>query len=437
MVLRDYQSEIIADVERGFEAGHNRQIIAAATGAGKTVIASALARRVAGPALVVVDRRVLIGQWLARLDDAGVIRRGRLPGSRAVVTTVQGLGVHWAALGARLERFSLVYLDEIHLWHRTHERLLAALPDAKVIGLTATPDRAGLGRFFTRLAWAPTRHRLIDEGHLVPTHCLTPEPVADTRGIPVVAGDFDIGVLSRVMRDGGVIQAAVQLWKRVADDQQTLAYCCDIAHAQAVAAAFRAAGVPAESLDHRAGDLRRNRILQDFEAGRIRVVASVNMLGVGFDSPAASCGLMLRPTLSKMLFVQMAGRLGRPNGPAKRDALLIDPVENVLRHGRPDDYVPPRTLSRAPTGHEESTAFRLRFLRECMGLIKRRRWPIARAAEMYRHRFGMAPDVREWGAARRRPLDTVHTLDWMPPEPVKTGGFPDVPFRAPVEDQAA
>jgi superfamily II DNA or RNA helicase len=127
---------------------------------------------------------------------------------------------------------------------------------------------------------------------------------------------------------------AIAHYQRLAAGQQAIAFCCNVAHAVSVCDAFKTACIGAELLLGNTPD--REQVVADFAAHRIRVLVTVDVVSEGFDVPAASCAILLRPTQSLGLYLQQVGRVLRP-APGKAHAVILDHVGNVTRHGFPDD----------------------------------------------------------------------------------------------------
>jgi superfamily II DNA or RNA helicase len=127
---------------------------------------------------------------------------------------------------------------------------------------------------------------------------------------------------------------AIAHYQRLAAGQQAIAFCCNVAHAISVCDAFKTAGIAAELL--LGNTPGREQVVADFAAHRIRVLVTVDVVSEGFDVPAASCAILLRPTQSLGLYLQQVGRVLRP-APGKEHAVILDHVGNVTRHGFPDD----------------------------------------------------------------------------------------------------
>ena len=356
LILRDYQHDL-ADGIRDAWKTHRAVIAWLPTGGGKTELSVhfALAEHAAdGTTLFVVERKVLATQAQVRYAEkygmeVGVIRgeatryRGLEP---ALVASIQTLRSRWEnpRIQAVLARVSLIVIDEAHIQHSQHRELLSQLPQARVLGLTATPLREGLGLTYGALVKGPSYATLIDQVHLVRPRYFLPQSKRITSGLQSVAvsstGDYADGDLSRLMRDKALICDLVSTWQAKGEDRQTIVFCVDIAHSTATCDAFRLAGIAAEHIDKSTPDDERRAMFARFRTGETRVLCSIVVLAVGFDEPVASCAVLARPTLSLIMHVQQIGRVLRTH-PDKRDCIVLDHACNVIRHGRVEDFDPP------------------------------------------------------------------------------------------------
>ena len=352
MKLRVYQQQMVNVIHERWAAGHRRVLGVLPTGGGKTEIAIDVIRNEATPrtrVLVLVERKVLAHQWAARLRAQGVGHVGILQGDNsiglsspiivAMVQTIRTRGIP--------EDVSLIVIDESHIWHGTHDTVLEQSGDARVLGLTATPLRAGLGLRFDTMVVGATIGSLIAQGYLVRPRYFAPanETIEHAlAGVAIQAGDYAVDQLSQAMRAKAIVGDCVGEWQRRGQDRQTIAFCVDKAHAADLAAEFVAAGIAAEVIVDDTKDDARKRVFNDFDKREVRVLVSVGVLSIGFDSPVAACAILARPTLSTSLHIQQGGRVLRPFG-GKTDALILDHAMNTLRHGRLEDFEPPEDLS--------------------------------------------------------------------------------------------
>lgn len=145
---REYQQRMVAEIRNRWAEGHRRVLGVLPTGGGKTEVAMTMIDGESGRVLVVVERKTLVEQWVARMRghgvrrSIGVLQGGNTRGADAaiLVATAQTICARGVPEGV-----GLVVIDESHIWHKTHDDVLETLTDANVLGLTATPLREGLG----------------------------------------------------------------------------------------------------------------------------------------------------------------------------------------------------------------------------------------------------------------------------------------------------
>ncbi len=343
MQLRGYQQRAIGDLRDAYRAGSRAPLLCLPTGGGKTIIFTAIAQSAVSrgrQVLILVHRRELLHQASRKLTaiglDHGLIAAG-IPATdhpvqvASVQTLVRRLpGMDWQP--------SLVIIDEAH--HASAgswARILQQWPDAYRLGVTATPcrlDGRGLSTAFDSLVEGPTVADLTAAGYLSPARIYAPPVIADLSGLRRRAGDYAVDQAASAMDRPTVTGDAIGHYTRLAAGQRAIAFCCSIAHAESVARSFNAAGISAATLLGNTPD--RDAVVAAFDAGTVQILVTVDVVSEGFDIPAASCAILLRPTQSLGLFLQQVGRVLRP-APGKQQALILDHVGNVHRHGFPDD----------------------------------------------------------------------------------------------------
>lgn len=343
MQLRSYQERAIDDLRTAYQSGARAPLMVLPTGGGKTCIIAAISANAAARdrrVLILVHRRELIHQASGKLQwigvDHGIIAAGTPPSDHAVqIASVQ-------TLARRLSRIdwqpSLIIIDEAH--HATAgqwARILDHWPDAYRLGVTATPcrlDGCGLRSVFDSMVLGPSVADLIFAGFLSPARIYAPPVVADLQGIRSRGGDYASDQAAAAMDRPTVTGDAISHYQRLAAGQQAIAFCCNVNHAVSVCDAFKTAGISSELLLGNTPD--REQVVANFAAHRIRVLVTVDVVSEGFDVPAASCAILLRPTQSLGLYLQQVGRVLR-TAPGKDAAIVLDHVGNAMRHGFPDD----------------------------------------------------------------------------------------------------
>ena len=351
LTLRDYQHSAVADVRAAYADGCRAPLLTLPTGGGKTVIFSYIAERAGAKGnrvLILVHRRELLRQTSRTLDDFGV-SHGMIAAGMTMDHHQQVQIASVQTLVRRLERLrwapDLIVVDEAH--HATGKttwgNVLAHYPEAKILGVTATPQRLdgqGLGveagGIFDRLITGPTVSQLTAAGHLSPAVVFAPRAMVDLSGIHTRAGDYATNEVAEAMDKPTITGDAVAHYRQHCSGEPAIAFCASVAHAEHVAASFQAAGFRAASIDGGMdADLRAQHI-EDLGAGRLHVLTSCEIVSEGTDIPIVSAAILLRPTQSLGLYLQQVGRVLRP-APGKRRAVILDHVGNCFRHGLPDD----------------------------------------------------------------------------------------------------
>ena len=346
--LRDYQTDIVTAIRRAYGQGYKAPLLVAPTGSGKTVLFSYIAWQAAmkgNRTLILVHRQELLTQTSRTLGRFEVEHGLIAPGATLTEDLVQVASVQ--TLVRRLDRLTwtptLIVVDEAH--HTTadtgHGRILAHYDGARVMGVTATPERldgkglgVAAGGFFDCLVEGPTVAALVEQGYLSKPVVYAPKTQLDLSGIRTLAGDFDKGALAAAVDRPTITGDAVAHYRTYCANAPTIAFCVSVAHAEHVAEAFSQAGYQAASIDGTLDDHTRRQRIDDLGAGRLNVLTSCELIGEGVDVPIVGGALLLRPTQSLALYLQQIGRALRIHD-GKEKAVIIDAVGNVLRHGHP------------------------------------------------------------------------------------------------------
>ncbi|MCL6480031.1 MAG: ATP-dependent helicase [Peptococcaceae bacterium] len=228
-----------------------------------------------------------------------------------------------------------------HSTANTWRKLLAAYPEAYVVGLTATPARLGgegLGDIFESLVIGPSVKQLIDWGNLAMYQYYAPPIKANLEGLRVRYGDYIQSDIALRMDRSEIIGDAIEQYQRLVPGKRAVCYCVSRAHSEHTAEMFRAAGVPAVHIDGETPDAVRKAAIEQFRTGEVRVICNVDLISEGFDVPAMEAVILMRPTQSLTLYIQQSMRPMRPDADnPDKVAVIIDHVGNVYRHGLPDE----------------------------------------------------------------------------------------------------
>ena len=343
MQLRPYQTEAKEAIQQEWAKGNRKTLLVLPTGTGKTIVFSKLIEdqvRSGERALVLAHRGELLDQAADKLaKSTGLIcatekAEESCLGSwfRVVVGSVQSL-----MREKRLKQFPKDYFDTIivdeahHVLSDSYQRVLEHF-DAKVLGVTATPDRGdmrNLGQFFESLAYEYTLPRAIKDGFLCPIKAQTIPIKLDLTGVGIQSGDFKAGDIGTAL-DPYLYQIAEEMAKYCMD-RKTVVFLPLIKTSQKFRDILESKGFAAAEVN---GDSRdRAEVLADFDAGKYNVLCNSMLLTEGWDCPSVDCIVVLRPTKIRSLYCQMVGRGTRLSPETGKEyLLLLDFLWHTERH---------------------------------------------------------------------------------------------------------
>jgi superfamily II DNA or RNA helicase len=335
--LREYQKDGLARVLAAYAAGARSVLMVLPTGGGKTSVFCHLASETSARVLILVHRRELATQAANRLREFGVdfgfVMSGEhpKPAARVQIASVQTL-VRRAA-----PRATLVIADEAHLsTAATWSQILEQYPNAKILGVTATPWRLGgkplIGAYDASVV-VSTPAKLREAGFLSP-YCGFSYLAPDLSGVEKVGDDYNQQQTGAAMGAPAIVTNIVEQWQAHARELSTVVFAVTVEHSQKLTAEFRAAGVRAEHLDGGTPVEQRKAILARVERGVTQVLCNVGVAVEGLDIPRLKCCVLARPTMSLARAIQMMGRVRRPwNGVTAR---IHDHAFVIKAHGLPD-----------------------------------------------------------------------------------------------------
>lgn len=343
ITLRDYQQDLFKRIHEAMRRRVRRALVVAPTGAGKTVLFSYLANKcnTAGSRIyILVHRQELVTQTSRTLRGFGVPHGIIAGGITPDMTHLVQVAMVQTLANRKLPAPKLIVVDEAH--HATsgsYAKVVAAYPDAFVIGFTATPERLdgrGLSEVFDEILPGPPVSWLMDQGFLSRTKYYAPPMVADYSGVHTSKGDYNKGEAALAMTAADVTGDCLRHYRKLSDGEPAVAFCCTVDHAKQVAADFRNAGIPASTIDGEMTREARTDVVTALGDGRIKVLTSCEIINEGFDLPIVTTAILLRKTKSLALHLQQIGRVLRTHE-GKPHAIVIDHVGNLLEHGIAED----------------------------------------------------------------------------------------------------
>ncbi len=360
-----YQQEALAALAQARKSGYKRGLVVMATGIGKTWLAAfdVLQLR-AAKVLFIAHREEILNQAESTfVHISAEYKTGRYTGTEKhfsentdiLFASVQTLGraVHLGSFAA--DYFDYIIIDEFHhAAARTYQQLLNHFTPDFLLGLTATPERTDQADILSlcdnNLVYERDLFDCINVGLLVPFHYVgIADESVDYQEISWRNGKFDPTELLNELATVARARHALKKWEEHRQ-QRTLAFCISQKHAEFMADYFNNNGYRAVAV-HSASEVRRNVALELLKSGDIDIIFSVDLFNEGVDLPAIDTVLMLRPTESKIIFLQQLGR-GLRTKENKEKLVVVDFIGNHISFFRK-----PETLFRIGSTKKERQSF--------------------------------------------------------------------------------
>lgn len=344
VALRPYQAETIPKLRNLFKQGKRRIALVAPTGSGKTIIASKLvelSNQVNNKnVLFIAHRREIIDQTAKKFDQID-LKYGVMMGDdgrRDANASIQIASIQ-TLIRRELPPADFIIVDECHLsLSDSFQKVLNAY-NVPILGLTATPwrtDGKGLGTFYDDLVLVAQPLDLVKQGYLLNPEFYSPfRP--DLSKVRVRSGDYREEDLALAMDKTHLVGSITEHWQRFAQGMCTVVFATSRNHSQHIVDEFTKIGVSARHIDHETPRSERDSVLADLASGKLQVVSNVGLLTEGWDLPSLQCVVLARPTMSLSLYMQMVGRVMRPNQ-GKNRALVMDHAGCLFMHNSPIAY---------------------------------------------------------------------------------------------------
>ena len=335
--LRDYQLKSVAKLGEGLRAGHTRQLLSAATGSGKTVIAAHMLRGAAMKGSRVgflVDRVNLVDQTSRQLVNEFGLYHGIIQGSPDIHPDLPVQVASMQTLERREEwpKFDLLFVDECHDIRR---KIMGRIIEDNIttIGLTATPMTKGLGKIYSQIVTVTTTSKLLDDGWLTPLITYPAFEVDMTSRKPNRYGEWTQRDASEegIKIIGDIVSEYIQKTNQFfGGPVRTLAFSADTKHGAEICRAFEEVGIDFRQSTFRDSDETTRELTKGFAGGEFTGLVSVDKFKKGYDLPSVECLILARPYRRSLASVlQELGR-GMRLHPGKDFCLVLDFAGNTL-----------------------------------------------------------------------------------------------------------
>ena len=329
--LRDYQQEMKLRLFKEWEF-HQSVMVQMPTGTGKTHLLAAIVREFLhgshAPVWIVAHRRELVEQIEETVSRYGM---GREDG-RVRVMSIQWLSRNRKIMDGQPD---LIVIDEAHhALAETYRELWKRYPEARKLGMTATPcrlNRKGFTDLFDTLITSWSIAEFIGRGWLSSFDYVSiransrEQRLVDSLKKRGADGDYQVKEMNAVLNRETGIRQLYESVRRYAAGKKGIVYAVSIAHARQIAAYYSLHGVESVAIDSRTPALERKELVEDFRRGRISVLVNVDIFSEGFDCPDVEFVQLARPTLSLAKYLQQVGR-GLRKSDDKDSCVLIDNV---------------------------------------------------------------------------------------------------------------
>lgn len=365
---RPYQEEALEALDQHIMEKETHPCVVIPTGGGKSILmAWAIQQWVESyPAFrvcILAHRKELVFQNSAEMEgvinffdhkyDIGVYSAGlrrRDIDSAILFASIDSIYNKWG----EFPPFDCIIVDEAHRipirgegkYRSFIEGCTRLNPNLKVVGFTATPFRMGVGNIchkdhiLNEICYEANVAQLIRDGYLCPLRSKVGEYQPDLSDVKRNSGgDYICSSLAKAVEIPELVDKAVaDMVGHIQRENRksVIVFCVDIQHCKEVSAAFFRHGIEAVPVTGKTSAQERDRVVEAFKEGKIRVIVNCNVYTEGFNAKRVDCIALLRPTLSKSLFVQMVGRGFRLH-PEKDNCLVLDYAHCIQEHGPIDE----------------------------------------------------------------------------------------------------
>jgi len=316
---REYQDKAINKAIDYLER-YKSVLLVSPTGAGKTLMATSIANKVSKKkTLYISHRKELLNQFKALKNIDVVSDYMNVQSSHKAIV-----------------EYDFIVIDEAHhIVASSYVNLLKRYKNAKILGITATPrrlDGKSIINIFDKVVETSGIRTLQTQGFLVPAVEYSVGEKIDLRELKITGGDYNLKELGIKIRKTILLGDVLKEFDLHAKTKQTLVYCVDVAHSKEVSEMFSNNGYSSVAVYGQMKSIDRESAINDFKMNKVQVMVNCMLFTEGIDLPNVECVIMLRPTLSYALYLQMIGR-GLRIYDNKEECIMLDHTNNYVTHG--------------------------------------------------------------------------------------------------------
>jgi len=338
--LREHQKDALENLEGLRKDNYTMALVADAQGTGKTTTAVLDAKRMGLRTLFVAHTLELLEQAERRFRELWPQKKvqrimdfGNIAYSDIVVASIQGVQLNLNKFSP--DEFGYIIIDEAHhAAAESYRKVINYFNPSFLLGLTATPERndqESIMDIFKHEAHRLDLKTAVEIGELVPIRCVRVKTNIDFYSVRFKGIKYNYRDLDEKIHIPERSRLIVDTYVSHVPDKKTVVFCASVKHAREVAELFINAGVAARAVDGSMKKTDREAVLESYRRGDIRVLCACDMLNEGWDSPETEVLFMVRPTLSKVIYLQQLGR-GTRKAPGKDALLVFDFIDNTTRY---------------------------------------------------------------------------------------------------------
>ena len=322
-MLYNHQVEFLNNIKQSIKNGNKRIMCVASCGFGKSIIIKEICDSAVNKGnnyMILVHRIELVNQ----LNERGL-----------KASMVQTISRHIN----EQPNYKIIIIDEAHLaLSQSYLKVINHYKNAIILYFTATPKRLDGLNFSTiadDIVIAKSAKWLIENNYLAPYDYYAPKILVDCDKLTTTNGDYTQSDIIEQMDKPKIYGDIFNEWCKFAKDKKTIVYASSLSHSKKIVDYFNANGIKSAHIDGNTPRAMRDKIINDFKCGNIKILSNYALIVEGFDVPDCECCIIARPTQSLVIHIQSTMRCMRYK-PNKR-AIILDFVGNFERHGLPDD----------------------------------------------------------------------------------------------------